>query len=92
MGLFQELRIRLVIALRQIGLIPTYQWLKLELDRNGRKKNFKPEKLDESMAESARAKHMHSGVSEVRKRAAGKAWMDKLKRGDYSGPTLDASR
>lgn len=45
MSIFQELRIRLVIALRQIGLIPTYQWLKLELDRSGRKKNFKPEPI-----------------------------------------------
>ena len=47
MGLLQELRIRLVIALRQIGLIPTYQWLKLEFDRSGRKKKFKPEPIAE---------------------------------------------
>ena len=47
MGLLQELRIRLVIALRQIGLIPTYQWLKLELDRSGRKKSFKPDPIAE---------------------------------------------
>ena len=47
MGMLQELRIRLVIALRKIGLIPTYQWLKLELDRSGRKKNFKPEPIAE---------------------------------------------
>lgn len=47
MALLQEIRIRLVIALRQIGVIPTYQWLKLELDRNGRKKNFKPEPIAE---------------------------------------------
>lgn len=47
MGLLQELRIRLVIALRQIGVIPTYQWLKLELYRSGRKKSFKPEPIAE---------------------------------------------
>lgn len=47
MGFLQELRIRLVIALRQIGLIPTYQWLKLELDRSGRKKSFKPKQIVE---------------------------------------------
>ena len=47
MGFLQELRIRLVIALRQIGFIPTYQWLKLELDRSGRKKSFKPEPIAE---------------------------------------------
>lgn len=47
MGLLQELRIRLVIALRQIGVIPAYQWLKLELDRSSRKKGFKPEPIAE---------------------------------------------
>ena len=47
MGLLQELRIRLVIALRQIGVIPAYQWLKLEFDRGGRKKSFKPEPIAE---------------------------------------------
>lgn len=47
MGFLQELRIRLVIALRQMGFIPTYQWLKLELDRSGRRKSFKPEPITE---------------------------------------------
>ena len=55
-------------------------------------RSFKPERLDASLAESARAKHLHSGVSSVRKRAAEQAWMDKLRRGDYSGPALDTSR
>lgn len=47
MRLLQELRTRLVIALRQIGVIPAYQWLKLEFDRSGRKKSFKPEPIAE---------------------------------------------
>ena len=47
MRLLQELRIRLVIAFRQIGVIPAYQWLKLEFDRSGRKKSFKPEPIAE---------------------------------------------
>ena len=49
MGLLQELRVRLVIALRQIGFIPAYQWLKLELERSGRKKSFKPEPIVEGV-------------------------------------------
>lgn len=45
MSIFQELRIRLVIALRQIGVIPTYQWLKLEIERARRKKMFVPKPI-----------------------------------------------
>ena len=42
MPLLQEIRIRFVIALRQIGLIPSMQWARLELDRRRRKKRFEP--------------------------------------------------
>ena len=45
MGLFQELRIRLVIALRQIGVIPTFQWVKLEIERARRKRSFVPKPI-----------------------------------------------
>lgn len=42
MRIMQELRIRIVIALRLAGVIPMLQWVKLEQDRKKRKKSFIP--------------------------------------------------
>lgn len=47
MSLVQEIRIRLVITLRQIGFIPLAQWLRLEWDRRSRKKSFEPKRVTE---------------------------------------------
>jgi hypothetical protein len=38
MGVFKEIRIRIVIVLRLAGVIPLLQWAKLERDRKKRKK------------------------------------------------------
>lgn len=42
MGIMQEIRIRIAIVLRLIGLMPFMQWKKLERDREKRKKSFTP--------------------------------------------------
>jgi len=42
MSIFQELRIRVVITLRQMGLIPLLERAKLEWDRRNRQKRFEP--------------------------------------------------
>ena len=47
MRLLQEVRIRLVIALRQIGIIPLIQWAKLEWGRRSRSKHFQPKPIVE---------------------------------------------
>lgn len=47
MSLLQEVRIRLVIALRQIGIIPLIQWAKLEWGRRSRNKHFQPKPIVE---------------------------------------------
>ena len=48
MGLFQELRIRLAIALRKLGLIATFQWVKLEIERVRRKRVFVPKPISDN--------------------------------------------
>ncbi len=48
MALLQEVRIRLVIALRKLGLIPTYQWVKLEIERARRKRVFVPKPIPDN--------------------------------------------
>lgn len=48
MAFFQEIRIRLVIALRKVGLIPTYQWVKLEIERARRKRVFIPKPIPDN--------------------------------------------
>ena len=48
MALLQEIRIRLVIALRKLGLIPTYQWVKLEIQRARRKREFVPKPIPDN--------------------------------------------
>jgi len=47
MNIFQELRIRVVIALRKMGLIPLFQWVSLEISRKKRKKFFQPKPIPE---------------------------------------------
>ena len=47
MGMFQEIRIRIVIALRLTGVIPLLQWAKLERGRKRRKKLFVPKRIPE---------------------------------------------
>lgn len=42
MGILQEVRIRIVIALRLAGVTPLLQWAKLEQERKKRKKSFIP--------------------------------------------------
>ena len=51
-----------------------------------------PESLNPAFAASMRAKQMHCGVPAKKQAAAEAAWMAKLEKGDYSGPTLDRSR
>lgn len=47
MGVFKEIRIRIVIALRLAGVIPLLQWAKLERDRKKRKKLHTPKRIPE---------------------------------------------
>eukprot|EP00973_Karenia_brevis_P084512 11730162-Karenia_brevis.AAC.1 len=52
--------------------------------------NLKSETLDPAYADKLR--QGCANVSAERKRQANEAWMEKLRQGDYSGPTLDRSR
>ena len=54
--------------------------------------SLKPETLNPAFAAGLRAKQLHHGVPASKQAAAEAAWMSKLDRGDYSGPTLDRSR
>ena len=45
--MFQEIRIRIAIALRLVGIIPLMQWAKLERGRKRRKKLFVPKRIPE---------------------------------------------
>ena len=60
------------------------------------KADSKRESLDPSYAENLRrtssAAAVVGGISAERREAAGKAWMKKLRAGDYAGPTLNRSR
>ena len=47
MKILQEVRIRIVIALRLAGVIPLLKWTKLERDRKNRKKSFAPKPIPE---------------------------------------------
>ena len=53
--------------------------------------NLKPERLDPAYAQCMRDKQADIGTAKRRKRAAD-AWMEKLRMGNYEGPTLDATR
>ena len=54
---------------------------------------LQPGVLDSKLAESVRERLGTQGqVSQEQKSAAQRAWMAKLRNGDYSGPTLDVSR
>eukprot|EP00973_Karenia_brevis_P017592 2413758-Karenia_brevis.AAC.1 len=52
--------------------------------------DLKSETLDPAYADKLR--QGHANVSAERKKQANEAWMEKLRQGDYSGPTLDRSR
>ena len=54
--------------------------------------SLKSETLNPAYAAGIRAKQQSNGVSVKKQAAAGDAWMAKLEKGDYSGPTLDRSR
>ena len=54
--------------------------------------NLKPENLDPAYAEEMRAEQSRNGISAKRRKEAKEAWMEKLEKGDYSGPTQDKSR
>eukprot|EP00973_Karenia_brevis_P017107 2348348-Karenia_brevis.AAC.1 len=52
--------------------------------------NLKSETLDPAYANKLR--QGSANASAEKKRKANDAWMEKLRQGDYSGPTLDRSR
>eukprot|EP00973_Karenia_brevis_P038846 5362655-Karenia_brevis.AAC.1 len=52
--------------------------------------DLRSETLDPAYADKLRREH--ANVSAERKRKANEAWMEKLRQGEYPGPTLDRSK
>ena len=53
---------------------------------------LEPETLDSNYAENMRRAQREVGIPQEKLDASRAAWMAKLDRGDYSGPTLDPTR